>query len=323
MERTARNAYSSECYRQLIRSADNISCRYNKNPSGGQRVNMDSISMALKESDPDSANQTYLPMQDSELVESRLLKCKRLICLVGRKSFWQSIRLQAEDKKYRDKYPTCISRLHTKARPKLNHQPSFYGINTPQNHRSIHLNNRKFPSIKILKVESPSHCCDTKIITIVFSDRSMRHGSLTMTSIHTFRAPPRGKRYIYVSTATSSPSNSPTTINLLLQPPKPSPNPKHKSQCLTPRLPVALVSPTRKPRDKLRVRLLLPSLRSSHRKLTFKTVHGEKKAPGEAPVASDSGVTNVGIDNGSNQPGEKGIGGVPVSTETTTNANMK
>ncbi|KAH0287699.1 hypothetical protein M436DRAFT_51124 [Aureobasidium namibiae CBS 147.97] len=52
-------------------------------------------------------------------------------------------------------------------------------------------------------------------------------------------------------------------------------------------------------------------------------IHGEKKAPGEAPVASDSGVTNVGIDNGSNQPGEKGIGGVPVSTETTTNANMK
>ncbi|KAI5195674.1 hypothetical protein E4T39_08138 [Aureobasidium subglaciale] len=51
--------------------------------------------------------------------------------------------------------------------------------------------------------------------------------------------------------------------------------------------------------------------------------HTELKAPGEAPVASDSGVTNVGIDNGSNQPGEKGIKGVPVSTETTTNANMK
>lgn len=51
--------------------------------------------------------------------------------------------------------------------------------------------------------------------------------------------------------------------------------------------------------------------------------HTEGKAPGQAPVASDSGVTNVGIDNGSNQPGEKGIGGVPVSTETTTNANMK
>ncbi|CAD0084336.1 unnamed protein product [Aureobasidium vineae] len=67
--------------------------------------------------------------------------------------------------------------------------------------------------------------------------------------------------------------------------------------------------------------------------LTQTTVHGdgasnaaghtEGKAPGEAPVASDSGVTNVGIDNGSNQPGEKGIKGVPVSTESTTNANMK
>ncbi|KAH0033644.1 hypothetical protein KCU78_g2430, partial [Aureobasidium melanogenum] len=53
------------------------------------------------------------------------------------------------------------------------------------------------------------------------------------------------------------------------------------------------------------------------------TGHTESKAPGEAPVASDSGVTNVGIDNGSNQPGEKGIKGVPVSTESTTNANMK
>jgi len=86
---------------------------------------------------------------------------------------------------------------------------------------------------------------------------------------------------------------------------------------------VALVSPTRKPRDKLRVRIPLPLFTQSHRTLTLQPVHGEKKAPGEAPVASDSGVTNVGIDNGSNQPGEKGIGGVPVSTETTTNANMK
>lgn len=51
--------------------------------------------------------------------------------------------------------------------------------------------------------------------------------------------------------------------------------------------------------------------------------HTELKAPGEAPVASDSGVTRVGIDNGTNQPGEKGIGGVPVSNESTTNANMK
>ncbi|KAI4760024.1 hypothetical protein E4T52_01549 [Aureobasidium sp. EXF-3400] len=55
----------------------------------------------------------------------------------------------------------------------------------------------------------------------------------------------------------------------------------------------------------------------------FGVIHGESKAPGEAPVASDSGATNVGIDNGSNQPGEKGIKGVPVSTESTTNANMK
>lgn len=37
--------------------------------------------------------------------------------------------------------------------------------------------------------------------------------------------------------------------------------------------------------------------------------------PGEAPVASDSGSTNVGIDSGSNQPGEKGIGGVKVDSK--------
>ncbi|CAD0022394.1 unnamed protein product [Aureobasidium pullulans] len=51
--------------------------------------------------------------------------------------------------------------------------------------------------------------------------------------------------------------------------------------------------------------------------------HTELKAPARPPVASDSGVTRVGIDNGTNQPGEKGIGGVPVSNESTTNANMK
>ncbi|KAI9692674.1 MAG: hypothetical protein M1820_009468 [Bogoriella megaspora] len=40
------------------------------------------------------------------------------------------------------------------------------------------------------------------------------------------------------------------------------------------------------------------------------------RAPGEAPVASDSGSTNVGVDAGaSNQPGEKGIQGVPVRPE--------
>lgn len=52
--------------------------------------------------------------------------------------------------------------------------------------------------------------------------------------------------------------------------------------------------------------------------------HTELKAPGEAPVASDSGSTNVGIDNGSNAPGEKGIKGVPVSSEpSNASANMK
>ncbi|OAK99908.1 hypothetical protein IQ06DRAFT_222794 [Phaeosphaeriaceae sp. SRC1lsM3a] len=33
-------------------------------------------------------------------------------------------------------------------------------------------------------------------------------------------------------------------------------------------------------------------------------------APGEAPVASDSGNSNVGVDASANQRGEKGIGGV-------------
>ncbi|MCJ1275383.1 hypothetical protein MMC21_003186 [Puttea exsequens] len=32
----------------------------------------------------------------------------------------------------------------------------------------------------------------------------------------------------------------------------------------------------------------------------------EGKAPGEAPVASDSGFSDVGIQKGTNQPGEKG-----------------
>ncbi|KAI0025307.1 hypothetical protein F4780DRAFT_775290 [Xylariomycetidae sp. FL0641] len=44
--------------------------------------------------------------------------------------------------------------------------------------------------------------------------------------------------------------------------------------------------------------------------------HKEGHAPGEAPVASDSGVTNVGIEGGStNIPGEKGIGGKPGSKD--------
>ncbi|TKA61392.1 hypothetical protein B0A49_12648 [Cryomyces minteri] len=41
--------------------------------------------------------------------------------------------------------------------------------------------------------------------------------------------------------------------------------------------------------------------------------HTAGTAPGEKPVASDSGNTNVGIDSGSNQPGEKGIGGPTVT----------
>ncbi|RYP70542.1 hypothetical protein DL771_005361 [Monosporascus sp. 5C6A] len=44
--------------------------------------------------------------------------------------------------------------------------------------------------------------------------------------------------------------------------------------------------------------------------------HKDGHAPGEAPVASDSGSTNVGIEGGStNIPGEKGISGKPVREE--------
>jgi hypothetical protein len=35
----------------------------------------------------------------------------------------------------------------------------------------------------------------------------------------------------------------------------------------------------------------------------------QQSAPGEAPVASDSGNSNVGVDPSANQRGEKGIGG--------------
>ncbi|PSN62462.1 hypothetical protein BS50DRAFT_638098 [Corynespora cassiicola Philippines] len=35
----------------------------------------------------------------------------------------------------------------------------------------------------------------------------------------------------------------------------------------------------------------------------------EQPAPGERPVASDSGNSNVGVDPSANNPGEKGIGG--------------
>jgi len=40
-----------------------------------------------------------------------------------------------------------------------------------------------------------------------------------------------------------------------------------------------------------------------------------EKNPGKAPVASDSGSTSVGIEPGTNQPGEKGISGVKVSSQ--------
>ncbi|KAI1087843.1 hypothetical protein F5B19DRAFT_496975 [Rostrohypoxylon terebratum] len=44
--------------------------------------------------------------------------------------------------------------------------------------------------------------------------------------------------------------------------------------------------------------------------------HKEAHAPGEAPVASDSGITDVGIEGGTtNVPGEKGITGVRVRDE--------
>lgn len=51
---------------------------------------------------------------------------------------------------------------------------------------------------------------------------------------------------------------------------------------------------------------------------------GLDKHPGEAPVASDSGSTNVGVEAGTNQPGEKGIDGKPVDPQMEGGgANMK
>ncbi|KAJ9622664.1 hypothetical protein H2203_006314 [Taxawa tesnikishii (nom. ined.)] len=53
--------------------------------------------------------------------------------------------------------------------------------------------------------------------------------------------------------------------------------------------------------------------------------HSEGSAPGEAPVASDSGSTNVGVRGDQNNPGEKGISGVPVDaapSKSGTGANM-
>ncbi|KAG8530948.1 uncharacterized protein KY384_004305 [Bacidia gigantensis] len=53
--------------------------------------------------------------------------------------------------------------------------------------------------------------------------------------------------------------------------------------------------------------------------------HTDGKQPGEASVASDSGNVGVGIEKGTNQPGEKGIGGpnigpVPESLKETRGA---
>jgi hypothetical protein len=46
--------------------------------------------------------------------------------------------------------------------------------------------------------------------------------------------------------------------------------------------------------------------------------------PGKAPVASDSGSTNVGVQSEANNPGEKGIEGVPVDPQPeSTGPNMK
>ncbi|KAK5170418.1 uncharacterized protein LTR77_005006 [Saxophila tyrrhenica] len=48
------------------------------------------------------------------------------------------------------------------------------------------------------------------------------------------------------------------------------------------------------------------------------------KTPGKAPVASDSGSTGVGVEGGTNQPGEKGIKGEPVDSQPQSgSANMK
>merc|ERR1712072_461167 len=51
---------------------------------------------------------------------------------------------------------------------------------------------------------------------------------------------------------------------------------------------------------------------------------GVDEVPGKAPVASDSGATNTGIDPGTNQPGEKGIKGEPVDPRPDgSGSNMK
>ncbi|KAF7197455.1 hypothetical protein HII31_01265 [Pseudocercospora fuligena] len=51
---------------------------------------------------------------------------------------------------------------------------------------------------------------------------------------------------------------------------------------------------------------------------------GLDKNPGSAKVASDSGSTNVGVAVSANNPGEKGISGVPVDSKPEGNTqNMK
>ncbi|KAI4593152.1 hypothetical protein KJ359_010076 [Pestalotiopsis sp. 9143b] len=50
--------------------------------------------------------------------------------------------------------------------------------------------------------------------------------------------------------------------------------------------------------------------------------HTEPHVPGEAPVASDSGFSNVGIDNKStNIPGTKGLKDIPVDDTKETHSN--
>lgn len=52
--------------------------------------------------------------------------------------------------------------------------------------------------------------------------------------------------------------------------------------------------------------------------------HTEGSKPGEAPVASDSGSSLVGVRAGQSLPGEEGIKGKIVdSAPETSNANMK
>ena len=56
--------------------------------------------------------------------------------------------------------------------------------------------------------------------------------------------------------------------------------------------------------------------------------HTEGKAPREAPVAQDSGISNVGVRQGTNQPGEKGnlgpvMDSIPVSSKDTRGVETK